>query len=274
MKNLVFSFLATALSFGGFANNPTSRTTSDVAMFAEPNIMSRLLQVIPADTTVRLVSEQGDFYRVEFRNMTGFVGRSHIARTYPSHCNPNTPGWGNNLGRVSFATNQTWAISGNGITQVWSDAVTATACQKTTFNGGCWETRSFNADCRSNPGRRGDLFSGCAVVRFARQLCPPPWRVPTVRDFLNLDIAMGGTGDSRTDIDFVTSNYVGRWGGAFGGWALSEGRLFGQGSWGYYWSLSESVATDARSLAFATRGSIYPQGWKHEFAGLTLRCIR
>jgi len=55
---------------------------------------------------------------------------------------------------------------------------------------------SFLIDCRSNPGQKGDLFSWRAVSELKDVLCPYPWRVPTVQDFIDLDIALGGTGES------------------------------------------------------------------------------
>ena len=194
-------------------------------------------------------------------------------------CNLNTPGWGSCLCAVTRGT-QEWPISGNGITQIWSDAVTATNCQKTTFAGEVG-TNNFNADCRSNPGYSGDLFSWCAVVRFQDQLCPHPWRVPTIQDFIDLDIALGGNGDVRGDDtsdiashQFVIDNYINRWGGAFGGFCGSDGSLVNQGSWGFYWSSSEHCADSGFNLYFAMGGDVDPQDWNLKSFGRMLRCVR
>ena len=73
---------------------------------------------------------------------------------------------------------------------------------KTSFNSGdggaseCgnWEKEVFHIDCRSNPDFFGDLFSWQAVYELKYELCPYPWRVPSVQDFRDLDIAMGGNG--------------------------------------------------------------------------------
>jgi len=165
----------------------------------------------------------------------------------------------------------------NGITQIWSDAVSATNCQKTTFNADPWagDSYRFNADCRSNPDYSGDLFSWCAIIRFAKQLCPAPWRVPTMQDFIDLDLALGGSGQNRSDTpQFVTDNYINRWSGAFGGLCLSDGTLWSQGSRGYYWSQSENDGTNGRSLNFDTNGTINPQSWDGKNYGLTLRCVQ
>ena len=188
-------------------------------------------------------------------------------------CNFDRPGWGENLGTVSFQTNETWMITDGTITQIWSDAVTATNCQKTDLSGASED--DFNADCRSNPDFPGDFFSWCAVVRFADQLCPYPWRVPTTEDFINLDIAMGGTGNPRSNLDFVNANYIIHWGGRFGGASDLDGVLLNQGLWGFYWSQSESTFVDARTLLFNTAGNILPQGWANNKSNaLIVRCVR
>ena len=188
-----------------------------------------------------------------------------------SGCNNEIPRWGENLGKVTFATDSVWTISGNGITQVWSDAVTATACQKPTFNVG--SAGNLNADCRSHSGFSGDLFSWCAVVRFADQLCPYPWRIPMMQDFIDLDIAMGGNGNNRDDTpEFVTENYVNRWGGAFGAGYIPSGTLIVQGSWSF-WSLSYDGGRVFR-LNFSTAGYVGPQSWGMKRYGFTLRCVR
>jgi uncharacterized protein (TIGR02145 family) len=197
-------------------------------------------------------------------------------------CNTNTPGWGNSFGTVSFATTQTWSIQGTGanshITQIWSDAVTATACNKSDFSGG--SAGNFNADCRSNPNYPGDLFSWCAVVRFQHTLCPTPWRVPTQQDFIDLDRALGGNGSNRTDVTvrnklIATSGIVGQfWGGTYGGYCSSGGSLSVQDSWAVYGSLAERVVTTGRNLYFATSGNVSPQNSLTKNYGLMLRCVR
>jgi len=194
-----------------------------------------------------------------------------VSNVLHQHCNMLVPGWGNSLGTVTRGT-QEWPIAGNGITQTWSDAVTATNCDKTTFAGG--STGNFNADCRSNPDFPGDLFSWCAVVRFADVLCPYPWRVPTNEDFRDLDIAMGGTGDFRIDLDFINTNYISRWGGHFSGRSTPNGALGAQHRNGLYWSQTESRATEGHHLYFLTNGYRWAQSTELKHNGLTLRCVR
>jgi len=215
-----------------------------------------------------IITTIGDDDTCEPHSITGTIT---VTPPPPPGCNSNVPGWGESLGTV-FRGTQEWTITGNGITQIWSDAVTATNCQKTTFAGGLGG--NFNADCRSNPSFPGDFFSWCAVVRFMDELCPSPWRVPTQQDFIDLDIAMGGTGNNRMDLNFVNANYITLWGGAFGGLSLSNGALTVQGNRGLYWSQAEGDATNGSNLDFRTFGELCPQCGDNKGNGFSLRCVR
>jgi uncharacterized protein (TIGR02145 family) len=191
------------------------------------------------------------------------------------YCNKLTPGWGVSLGEVGFATTHEWTITNGTITQIWSDAVRADSCSKNAFAGGSMS--NHNSDCRSNPDRKGDLFSWCAVYRFQNQLCPKPWRVPTDQDFADLDIVLRGSGNVR---DFYTdtvirNKYLDTWGGAYAGYCGSNGVLSGQGSIAHYWSQSEQQsATSGFYLYLSSNGLIHPQHWLNKNFGLSLRCVR
>ena len=182
-------------------------------------------------------------------------------------CNSNTPGWGENLGMVSFVTDQTWRVG----SQTWSDVIQVANCNKSAFDGG--SINNFNADCRSNPNNKGDLFTWCAVARFGEVFCPAPWRVPTLDDFIALDRALGGSGSRRTNVRH-RNRYLTNWGGTYGGRALSDGSLLNQGTWGVYWSESENNAGSGFRLNFATDGYVAPRGWDNKNRGFSLRCIR
>ena len=199
----------------------------------------------------------------------------------PNGCNQNTPGWGESLGTISFATNNTWRV-GN---QIWSDAVQTTVCSSRApsgmpdFSWGNWlgVDMNFNANCRSNPGQRGDLFSWCAVVRFADLLCPYPWRVPTREDFVALDLALGGEGgaDGRYRNVEVRNKYLNVWGGTYSGIASNFGILWSQGTDAMYWTQSQADATSAYRAGFCHVGWIFPQGTSNKASfALALRCIR
>jgi len=180
----------------------------------------------------------------------------------------------NLIGQVSFKTSTIWTIpAAHGVAkQEWSDVVMASGAKKDSYQGVA--DGVYRADCRQNPGY-GDLFSWVAVNTYKNQLCPAPWRVPTMDDFINLDKLMGGDGSNRYDTpQFVTDNYITRWGGAFGGYCLSDGTLLRQGSWALYWSQSESSDDNGFYLFFDSDGYLYPQDWSGKNYGFTLRCVR
>jgi uncharacterized protein (TIGR02145 family) len=181
-------------------------------------------------------------------------------------CNRNNPGWGTSLGTVSFATEKEWEVD----SQIWSDAVTATVCDKTTYAGGT--PNNFNADCRSNPDYPGDLFSWCAIMRFAAIFCPTPWRIPTIQDFRELDIALGGTGNSQNHPSHL-DKYLNVWGGTYSVGCDESGiMLEGHGVAAVYWSQTTTGQ-------FADTWVINPSsgvgvGSMFRSSGRMLRCIR
>jgi uncharacterized protein (TIGR02145 family) len=191
-------------------------------------------------------------------------------------CNFETPGWGASLGTITRGT-QIWTIEGNGISQVWSDAVQATNCDKTNFNSGGYHSQRLNADCRSNPGQKGDLFSFCAVIRFQDELCPAPWRVPTEQDFRKLNMALGGQdfilspGNSHTD-EVIRDKYLNDWGGSYGGLSHPEGTLEWQNLFANYWSQSD-IPTAGVILNFSVYGA-YNMSFSVKYLGYALRCVR
>ncbi|MCL2097999.1 MAG: Ig-like domain-containing protein [Bacteroidales bacterium] len=188
-----------------------------------------------------------------------------------SGVNNNTPGWGTNLGVVSFASTQTWTVG----SQTWSDAVQATNCNsKTTYNGGT--LGDYNADCRSNPGYSGNFFSWGAVVRYRKQLCPDGWRVPSNADFAALDLALGGTGATRYDVT-VRDKYLNAtiWGGEYGGACLAaDGTPADQNTHGNYWSVNEFNQSTAYMLVYTLDGYVLPMNVTQKGIGVTLRCVR
>jgi len=250
--------------------NATNKTV--IWTSSDPDIATVVNGVVTAvsvgEVTITATTEDG--------NHTA-ICKITVAVVLQNRCNTHTPGWGESLGTVSFAPQgHNVVIEGNNITQTWSGAVTATNCQKTTFAGGSAD--NLNADCRSNVGLftfPGNLFSWCAVVRFADVLCPYPWRVPTMQDFIDLDIAMDGNGNNRGDTpQIVTDNYITRWGGAFGGNCTPDGNLANQWTFVHYWSQTDGDASTGRALTLSWNGSIHPQGLQWKNTGNPLRCVR
>ncbi|MCL2027032.1 MAG: hypothetical protein FWG79_00935 [Bacteroidales bacterium] len=187
-------------------------------------------------------------------------------------------------------------ISGNGITQRWSGSVSTVTCNsRSTFT-----MNGITTDCRNaTNGFDGDYFNFCFMIRYQGQLCPGDWRVPTCQDFVNLDVALGGTGHNRwadgtgnADPASVPSNdktieaqvawYIGDTGsgnpatnngGTWGGsrFTASQGDLTDATS--RYWSSSESSATYGFRLSL-TASYVGPHNSLAKSGGFALRCVR
>jgi hypothetical protein len=114
------------------------------------------------------------------------------------------------------------------------------------------------------------------VERFADELCPYPWRVPTVQNFIDLDIAFGGNGTRRSgDFQTLNNSYMNPnvWGGNCSG-SVNRNNAASQSETGVqYWSISAFRDLHISCIL----GQIDPQGPFGGFAiasGYSLRCIR
>ena len=165
------------------------------------------------------------------------------------------------LGTITFAT-----------TQTWSDAVKVSAAEKTTYDSGD-NVDGYKVDFRSNPGYKGSLFSWPAVNQYKAVLCPAPWRIPTKQDFINLDKALGGTGEFQTN-PTLRDKYLNDWGGTYGGYCYPDGPLDMQSSGALYWSQSEFGADSGYSLFFGADNHIWPQNDSDKNAGYPIRCVK
>ena len=239
-------------------------SSSDLAV-ATVNAETGLITSVSAGTVNIVVrTEDGNFTDTIVVNV-GLFG-----------CSPTHGAWIHDLGEIARGSKET-VIEGYGIRQIWSGAVTATNCYNRAFNGGA-SSGPFNASCRSNISgvrEHGDQFSWCAVMRFAEELCPYPWRVPTRQDFIDLNTALGGVFGFLPvgDYSFITDNYINRWGGVL--WADNN-------RWAHYWS--QSMSTTSSFAAYETRFGGSGGQWDspivnryrlvNRSVGVVLRCVR
>jgi hypothetical protein len=119
----------------------------------------------------------------------------------------------------SAASTRTWVIG----TQTWSDAIKAKP-------SGCTETTNFGTTdppttayywTSGLQSGSGYLYNYKCLNENAASLCPSPWHVPLIADFVTLDIALGGTGENRWGVGaaWIQTNLIERWGGVFSGYA-------------------------------------------------------
>jgi uncharacterized protein (TIGR02145 family) len=183
------------------------------------------------------------------------------------------------FGKIGFVSVQTWRIESNGVSQTWSAPVIAENCYKINFHGGDYFTEPYNIDCRTqnnkiDRARYGDFFSWCAVENYATTLCPNGWRVPTVEDFIDLDIALGGTGDDFQLNSTLVNNYIRYWGGDFGGVSYGDGTLDSKSTHAYYWSKSGADKNNGYCLILTDDGILGTGKESSKNLGFTLRCIQ
>jgi hypothetical protein len=153
------------------------------------------------------------------------------------------------------ASTKTWTIG----EQTWSDHINIPACNKTSFDGG--DDNAPKADCRNNPGYYY-LYSWEYVRRNAADLCPAPWRVPSLADFGKL-----------ADLAVRTDHVAEIWGVAYGGYALSSS-VNETNVYAYYWSSTE-YNINFGGVFFVDQSSGHiktDSGWTP--GGFQVRCVK
>ncbi len=149
-------------------------------------------------------------------------------------------------------TSGLWAAG----SQTWSDVINVPACNKTDFAGGS------ASDCRNNDkfsDTRGYFYSFQYVTANGATMCPAPWSIPTMDDFVALDRALGGTGSSQTNTA-LRDKYFDDWGAQISGYASSFGiynltEASGEAS---YWT-SEEGGSGAYMLKVSGNGDVDPK---------------
>jgi len=278
-----FTLIATIYPENATNQNVTWTSSDNVVATVENGVVTA---VSVGYATITVTTTDGDF------TATSVLTIVDLGQEIGMDCNHNLPGWGATLGTISWGTigntnieTGTTEITGTDgrPNQIWSGAVFASACaEKTTFDGG--STGNFNADCRNAYTElTGHFFSWCAVVRFAHQLCPYPWRVPKAEDFANLlqnlgftlpatfSVPHGDAGDFMpTDGTATNPQIGGTWGGArFTGWSggLTDANSF-------YWSQSESISASNSFCLILSASTIWPHTAHTRDFGFAVRCVR
>jgi uncharacterized protein (TIGR02145 family) len=178
------------------------------------------------------------------------------------------------------ASTQTWVVG----SQTWSAPLMKAQT-------GCTETTDFGS---TNPPtsalyRTSGLNSGSGYLYNWKclsenmnsdddaSLCPSPWRVPTMNDFVNLDKELGGTGANRENVSpsWIASTYLAKWGGDYHGYAMGL-NVYAGGLIGYYTSRTTASGNSRYILWFtnAGAGAVAPRNTSQMSLGLEVRCVK
>ncbi|MEA4917216.1 BACON domain-containing protein [Proteiniphilum sp.] len=183
---------------------------------------------------------------------------------------------GNLAGVPTYAiSTQVWEIKSadQTIKQKWSDYIEYDGNNKAADG----TLSTFDGEYRdAAPGYRGYLYSWYYVTDHANKLCPSPWRVPTKEDLINLDKALGGTGENVTFVPDHLANYATKWKVSYGGHVKGDGTLQYQGAYHYIWTSSSFNDEKAYYQLLTNEGNVSPQANTSstgKAGGRPVRCV-
>lgn len=241
-------------------NYPTWDATSDQSW----------LNVEKAENTFTLIADANLFVGAPSATVTVTAGdMASISINVTQEGNPN--------GAPTYAiSTETWEIESDDktIKQEWSDYIEYDGGNKV-LSG---TISTFNGDYRdAAPGYRGYLYSWHYVTDHSDKLCPSPWRVPTKDDLINLDKALGGTGENVVNNLDLQAKYNEKWKLSFGGHVKADGSLKYQGAYHYIWTTTSFDVEKAFYQLITQTGNISPQANTSstgKTGGRPVRCIR
>ena len=187
------------------------------------------------------------------------------------------------------ASSQTWTIISDDqtIKQEWTDYIVYDGAGKVAAGTiANFSSTGTTADYRNNPGYRGYMYNWYYVKAHEAELCPAPWRVPSKADIVNMDLAMGGTGESQENVPGQVQKYESK-GFIYSGRAMTDNTFAYLGRIGYILT-NEQADNDANypshfCIKNGTQGDAYPVVYpKNEYhtgtntknVGFPVRCVR
>jgi uncharacterized protein (TIGR02145 family) len=161
---------------------------------------------------------------------------------------------------------------------MWSDVINVPDCNNK------WDFNGYAADCRTHDDAAyGHVYSWMYITANGDTMCPAPWSVPAVEDFIALDKALGGNGERREGDFAIRDKYISEWGGQYPGYFMGRG-FSAVGQQGNYWSKSiNEFAYDQYNGLYGGKtyflqyiqssGVVNPQYSGADSYGLNLRCV-
>jgi uncharacterized protein (TIGR02145 family) len=187
--------------------------------------------------------------------------------------------------RANFARELGWQFNPNITYGTFTDSRDSRSYRTVTIGGQTWmaENLNFNASgsvCYGNDPGNCDTYGRLYDWNTAMTACPAGWRVPSDAEWTTLTDFVGGVSIAGTRLK-STSGWQWYGGGTddFGFSALPggngwSGSFFNVGGLGYWWSATESNASDAWNrnmyLSFGRVDSV----WTNKANQFSVRCVR
>jgi uncharacterized protein (TIGR02145 family) len=202
-----------------------------------------------------------DYTPTSFTDATGAPGRLNGV---PFNDNVNVPRYA--------ASAKTWKV-GN---QIWSDVINIPTCDNGTFTVS--NEVPYCCSYTTTNKIKYYYYNWPYVNKYQNTLCPSPWHVPTLDDFITLDLAFkDGTGKNRSGVDltWIKDNYITAWGGSFGVGFFGSSWSGNQNA-SVWWSATEYAGSTSAYYLIITETArrVEPQFLYGKYLGFVVRCVR
>jgi uncharacterized protein (TIGR02145 family) len=148
-----------------------------------------------------------------------------------------------------------------------------------------WMAENLNYQTSSGSWCYDNTSSNCTTYgrlydwSTARTACPVGWRLPTREDWSAL-VAAAGDDNAGTKLKAKSPDWNGTNDYGFsalpGGYRYNSGSgsLIDVGSWGYWWTATESIASHAYYRVMSADYAIVSEGDYGKDMGLSIRCVQ
>ena len=102
----IFIILAIVFANICFADTGTLKNTNFLNMRESPSTSSNLLTVLPSDASFNIISDEGDWYQIQYQSYTGYVSKQYVTVSETNtNVNTDIPAESNSNGIVKSNSN-------------------------------------------------------------------------------------------------------------------------------------------------------------------------
>ena len=267
---------------------PSFNITSDSGTIQEggcpsPNIQTITKAACPTELTqVKDARDNNSYYIKKLGNDCWMLTNLAYAggtsnggtNTYSDVINQGTgtPGTPGTLNNGTADTERTFTLAKYYVHAAANPTIDPTPPSTDTTGGGSGAGRQYGYYYNWCAVMGGQNTAACANAETpapdpTTNICPAGWRLPTGGsggELEGLNTAING-GLTNTDAGLRTNGLFQRSGYWYNGFN-------NQGSYGYYWSISQYSSTSARSLYLGST-LVYPAYYSYKYNGFSVRCI-